>query len=211
MEKVQKTIGYLRVSTEKQDTEKNKADVLLFANEKQFGNVEFIEETVTGAKSWQDRKLKEVIDSLKEGDRLITPELSRLGRNMYDVISVIAALKEKGVNVYAIKGNWELNGSIQSKILAMVLSMAAEIERELITERSKEGIRRARLMGVKFGRPKGKGKSKLDKHSDEIIALLSNGSTKIFIANKYGCTVASLINWLKKNGYGGKFLKKQQA
>ena len=123
-----KTIAYLRVSTVEQDLEKNKADILSFANNKDFGKVKFVEEKVSGMKNWKNRKIKQVIDELSTGDRLIVPEFSRLGRSMLEIMEMLSILKDKEVNVYAVKGNWELNGSLQSKIMAMVFSIHLKLK-----------------------------------------------------------------------------------
>ena len=203
-EVVIRNVAYLRVSTQEQDTEKNRADILKFSNDKQFGNVEFVEEKVSGTISWKNRKIKTVIDELGEGDRLIVPELSRLGRSMLEIMEMLAVAKEKGIAVYAVKGPWELNGSIQSKVMAMVFSMVSEIERDLISSRTREGLRAARSKGKQLGRPKGPGKSKLDAFKPEIEGLLKNGSTKTFIAERYHSTLPNLYNWMKKNGIAKK-------
>jgi DNA invertase Pin-like site-specific DNA recombinase len=160
-------------------------DILMFANDKKFGHVEFVEEKVSGKKHWTKRKIKNIIDELGEGDRLIVPELSRLGRSMLEIMEILSVAKEKGISIYAIKGNWELNGTIQSKLIAMCFSMAAEIERDLISSRTKEALKARKAAGVILGGPKGPGKSKLDPYKDEIVALLNNGSSKTFVANKY--------------------------
>lgn len=194
-----KTMAYLRVSTNDQDTEKNKADILSLANDKDFGKVIFVEEKISGAKSWKERKIKGIIDNLAQGDRLIVPELSRLGRSMLEIMEILAISREKGISIYSVKGGWELNGSIQSKVMAMAFSIAAEIERDLISQRTKEALKARKAQGVKLGRPKGPGKSKLDDNREEIIALLKNGSTKAFIADRYNTTRPNLYNWLKKN------------
>jgi DNA invertase Pin-like site-specific DNA recombinase len=194
-----KTIAYLRVSTNDQDLEKNKGDILHLANERDFGKVKFVEEKVSGKKPWRERKIKAVIDDLKKGDRLIVPELSRLGRSMLEIMEILSVAKTKGIDVYAVKGDWSLNGGIQSKIVGMVFAMAAEIERDLISSRTKEALRARKAQGVKLGRPKGPGKSKLDKHRDEIIALLKNGSPKTYVARRYGTTQPNLYNWLRQN------------
>ena len=198
-----KTISYLRVSSDEQDTEKNKADVLKFANDRDFGKVHFVEEKVSGTRSWKERKIKKIIDDMKEGDRLIVPELSRLGRSMLEIMEILAIAKEKGIEIYDVKNGWELNGSIQSKVMALVFSIAAEIERDLISKRTMEGLRAARAKGKLLGRPRGPGKSKLDKHREEIISLIKTGSTQIYIAKKYGMSQPNLYNWLKKNGLHG--------
>jgi len=194
-----KTVAYLRVSTDDQDTEKNKADILTFANERDFGKVVFVEEKVSGRKSWKERKIKDIIDDLGEGDRLIVPELSRLGRSMLEIMEILALAKEKTIAIYDVKNGWDLNGSIQSKVMAMVFSIAAEIERDLISKRTKEGLKAARSQGKLLGRPKGPGRSKLDPFKEEIVALLKTGSTQKYIAKKYKTSQPNLHNWLKKN------------
>ena len=194
-----KTIGYLRVSTLAQDNEKNKAEILLFAHNRQLGHVDFVDETITGKVSWKKRKLFDVMEELNKGDTLIVRELSRLGRSMLEIMEILSVSMQKGINVYAIKGDWKLDSSIQSKVVSMAFSMASEIERDLISQRTKEALRVKKAQGVKLGRPKGPGKSKLDKFKPEIQALLANGSTQKFIANRYDTTEANLHNWLKKN------------
>jgi len=198
-----KTYAYLRVSTYEQQTEKNKADILKFANDRDFGKVHFVEEKVSGKKSWKERKIKNIIDELGEGDRLIVPELSRLGRSMLEIMEIMAVAKEKGIAIYDVKNGWELNGSIQSKVMAMVFSIAAEIERDLISKRTTEGLKAARAKGKLLGRPKGVGKSKLDVHKEEIVALIKTGSTQVYIAKKYKTSQPNLFNWLKKHKLAG--------
>ena len=195
-----KTMAYLRVSTVDQDTEKNRHDILEFVNGRGFGTGKFEEEKVSGTKSWKERKIKKVIDELKAGDRLIVPELSRLGRSMLEVMEILACAKEKGISVYDIKNGWELNGTIQSKVMAMVFSIAAEIEKDLISKRPVEGLRAARAKGKLLGRPRGPGRSKLDIHREEIMALMKTGSTQVYLAKKYKTTQPNLYNWLRKNG-----------
>ncbi len=199
-----KTISYLRVSTADQNTEKNKADVLKFANDRDFGKVEFIEEKVSGRKSWKERKLKSVLDSLGQGDRLLVPELSRLGRSTLEVLEILKTAQEKGVYVFSVKEHLEMNGSMQAKIMGTFLALFAELERDFISKRTKEGLRARKEAGVRLGRPTGKGKSKLDQYKPEIEALLSNGATKKFIAERYKTTVQNLSHWMKKSGVSRK-------
>ena len=193
-------IGYLRVSTAEQDTEKNKADILSFANERKLGNVEWVEEKVSGAKTWKSREIAKTVESLNADDWLIVSELSRLGRSTLDILDILAELKKKGVNVYAIKGAWTLNGTIEAKVFLTMMALFAEIERDLISARTKEALKALKAAGVKLGRPRGPGKSRLDPFRPEIEALLQNGSTKKFIAKRYGSSEANLLNWIKKNG-----------
>jgi len=182
---IMKTISYLRVSTIDQDIDKNKADILKLANEKQLGNIEFVEEKISGKVSWRKRKIYDIVNHLTAGDNIIVSELSRLGRSMLECMEILSVASEKKINIYAVKGNWSLDGTIQSKIIAMAFSMASEIERDLISSRTKEALRVKKMNGMKLGRPIGSGSSKLDKHSPEIEALLKNGATKRFIAKRY--------------------------
>jgi DNA invertase Pin-like site-specific DNA recombinase len=195
-----KVIGYLRVSTVSQDLEKNKADILTYANDHRLGNVDFVEEVVSGKVSWKIRKIREVIDTLDKDDWLIVAELSRLGRSMLEIMEIISEAKRKGINIHAIKNCWTLNGSIESKILLMVFSMASEIERDLISARTKEALRVRKASGKKLGRPRGPGKSKIDPHKDEIVALLRDGVPKKLVAKRYGTSNVNLYNWILKNG-----------
>ncbi|MBF0556671.1 MAG: recombinase family protein, partial [Nitrospirae bacterium] len=173
-----KTIGYLRVSTLDQDIEKNKVDILKLANAKDLGKIHFVEERVSGKVSWRNRKIADIMKELKAGDNLVVSELSRLGRSMLECMEILSIATQKEINIYAVKGDWQLGNSIQSKIIAMAFSMAAEIERDLISQRTKEALRVKKAAGMILGRPKGPGKSKLDQYHTEIVALLSNGSTK---------------------------------
>lgn len=195
-----KTTAYLRISTIDQDIEKNKSDILKLANEKHLGHVEFVEEQISGKVSWKKRKIFPIIQDAQKDDVLIVSELSRLGRSMLEIMEILSIATEKQIKIYTVKGDWHLDGSIQSKVMAMVFSMASEIERDLISSRTKEALRFKKESGIQLGRPKGPGKSKLDKFKPEIEALFANGSTQKFIASRYGTTEANLYNWMKKNG-----------
>jgi len=182
----------VRVSTVGQDIEKNKSDILHFSNQRELGTVQFIEEIATGRTPWRERRIAKILEDLQQGD-----ELSRLGRSMLECMEILAMATRKGICLYSIKGDWKLDESIQSKIVALAFSMAAEIERDLISQRTTEALRFKKEQGFKLGRPKGPGKSKLDAFRPEIEALLANGSTQKFIANRYNTTEANLHNWLK--------------
>ncbi|MBX7223860.1 MAG: recombinase family protein [Blastocatellia bacterium] len=194
------TVAYLRVSTTDQDVEKNKADILALANTRHFGHVEFVQEKISGTVSWKKRKLADILINLTTGDVLIVSELSRLGRSMLECMEILAIATQRGIRVYAVKGNWQLDDSIQSKVVAMAFSIAAEIERDLISQRTKEALRHRKASGLPLGRPKGSGKSKLDAYKPEIEGLLSNGSTQAYIAKRYGTTEGNLFKWMKKHG-----------
>jgi len=194
-----KTVAYLRVSTDEQDLKKNRADILHLANEKNLGRVHWVEETISGQVSWRKRKIAQVLETLKEGDNLLVSELSRLGRSMLECMELLSIATDKKINIYAVKGNWQLDGSIQSKIIAMAFSMASEIERDLLSQRTKEALAARKRAGFTLGRPKGIGKSKLDQYRPEIEAFLQNGATQKFIAHRYGTTEANLSRWMAKH------------
>ena len=200
MKAKKQTVGYLRVSTQDQDLEKFKSDILKFANDRDFGKVKFCQEKVSGYRtSWKDRKLFNVIEDLGKDDILITPELSRLGRSTLEVLEILKEAKDKGINIYSVKEGVTLDGSIQSKVMSTMLALFAELEHDFISMRTKEGLKQARLKGRLLGRPKGPGKSKLDKHRPEIEALLKIGSTKKYVAQRFNSSAPNLLNWLKKN------------
>jgi DNA invertase Pin-like site-specific DNA recombinase len=195
-----KTIAYLRVSTLDQDLEKNKADILRFANDHDLGKVHFVEDIASGRTPWRARRIAGILEESKAGDALIVAELSRLGRSMLECMEILALATRQGLRVYAVKGNWQLDQSLQSKIIALAFSMAAEIERDLISQRTKEALRFKKAQGLPLGRPRGPGKSKLDPFRLEIESLLANGSTQKFIARRYHTTEANLHHWLRKHG-----------
>ena len=165
-----------------------------------MGHVEWITEKVSGAKDWRRRELGTTISTMGSGDNLIVSELSRLGRSTLQILEIMKECKKKDISVYAVKGGWELNESLESKILLNIFAMISEIERDLISQRTKEALTALKKAGVKLGRPKGPGKSKLDPFREEIQAMLKTGTRQNYIAKKYGCTPATLNNWIKKNG-----------
>jgi len=196
-----KTYAYLRVSTLIQDTEKNKGDILRFANDRKLGNVEFIEETITGTSSYKDRLLGSLISDLKSGDVLIVPELSRLARSISQILEIIDLSKQKNFTLYSLKENFcSDDKSITSVITSTIFGLVAQIERDLISQRTKEALRAKKESGMILGRPKGRGKSKLDIHKEEIEAMIKTGVPKTKIAKKYGTLPYNLYNWLKMNG-----------
>ena len=197
-----KNIAYLRVSTVAQDLENQRHGVLDFIAQEGIKPVEFVQEKVTGKISVSERDLgRKVIPALQQGDALIVSELSRLGRNMVEIMGVLDELIKKGVRIYAVKGGYRLDGSLSSKILSMVLLMAAEIERELISQRTREALSRRKSEGKPLGRPKGSyGTSKLDKHGEQIQELVSCGVSKAAIGRMFGATWQTVDTWIRRNG-----------
>ena len=192
------TFAYLRVSTFEQNTDKNKLDILKFANDKKLGNVEFVEEQISGRSNFKDRKLGKLLNIMKKGDILIVPELSRLARSVSQILEVIDITKQKEIKLYAIKENFSNDEqSITATVTSTIFALVAQIERDLISLRTKEALQAKKATGTKLGRPKGRGKSKLDKDREEILNLIRLKVPKTIIAKQYSTTVANLSRYLK--------------
>lgn len=195
-----KTIAYLRVSTLDQDREKNTADILHFANHHDFRKVNFVEDVTSDRTLWWARRIAGILAEAKAGNALIVAELSRLGRSMLECTEIPALATRQGQRIYAVKGNWQTDQYLPSKIIALAFSMAAEIERDPISQRTKKTFRFKKAKGLPPGQPRGPGKSKLDPFRPEIESLLANGSAQKFMARRYHTTEANLHHWLKKRG-----------
>ncbi len=193
------TYAYLRVSTIEQNTEKNKLDVLKFANSKKLGNVEFIEEQISGKANFKNRQLGALLEKMKKDDVLIVPELSRIARSITQIFEVIDITKQKGIILYSIKEDFSNNDkSITSTVATTIFALVAQIERDLISLRTKEALQSKKAQGVKLGRPKGKGKSKLDDNKEEILKLVELKVPKTIIARQYNTSTANLHGFLRK-------------
>src|SRR5215217_5655411 len=148
--------GYIRVSTDKQTTENQRFEILKYADERGLHIDRWIEETISATKKLSDRKLGHLIESMHEEDILVVSELSRLGRSLLEVMSILHTLMEKDVKVFTTKERYELGNNISSKVLAFAFSLSAEIERSMISSRTKEALARKKSEGKRLGRPKGK-------------------------------------------------------
>lgn len=196
-----KAIAYVRVSSDTQDVENQRLEILKMANDLNLGKVKMVDEVVSGRKAWRERSIAPILlEDLAKGDNLIVAELSRLGRSMLEIMEMLSLCAQKEIHVFAAKGGWKLDGTLQSKIMAMVLAMAAEIERDLISQRTRNALATKRAQGVKLGRPTGPGKSKLDDNEEVIRALINNGVPQKRIAKDYQTTPGNLAHWMKKRG-----------
>src|SRR3954466_908696 len=148
--------GYIRVSTDKQTTDNQRYEILKYANEKTIKIDRWIEETISATKNLSHRKLGQLLTTMQEGDILIVTEVSRLGRSIMEVMSILHTLMEKEVKVFTTKERYELGNNINSKVLAFAFSLSAEIERSMISSRTKEALARKKSEGKRLGRPKGK-------------------------------------------------------
>lgn len=192
--------GYIRISTGKQDTENQRFEILKYANENKLGSVEFLEETISGRKSWKDRKIGTLVQELQKGDILIITELSRLGRSMLEVMELLSILLRKGVELHVVKNKQVLKDDLHSKVFAMAFSIAAEIERELISQRTKEALARRKAEGKPIGRPKGSFSSSLDKHREQIEEFLRKGVSISSIAKILEVPYGRLWDYVKRRG-----------
>ena len=191
------TYAYIRVSKLDQDTEKNKLEILKFANENKLGNVEFVEEKVCGRKNYKYRKLGELLEILQTGDVIIIPEFTRLARSMIQIFEVLNIVKQNGIVLYSLKEHFSTNDEgITATVISAVFALVAQIERDLISLRTKEALVAKKAMGIKLGRPKGKGKSKLDKYKEEILKLVELKVPKTIIARQFNTSAANLYGFL---------------
>lgn len=190
--------GYIRVSTDKQTTENQRFEILKFADEKNLHIDEWVEETISSTKKLSERKLGGLIMDIKKGDILLVSELSRLGRSLMEVMSILHTLMEKNVKVFTTKERYELGNNINSKVLAFAFSLSAEIERSMISSRTKEALARKKSEGKKLGRPKGRFSTttKLTGRDDLIIEYLQKKIPQTVIArllNVHRLTVRNYI------------------
>ena len=147
--------AYIRVSTDKQTVENQRFEINRFAKQRDFQIDVWVEETVSGTRSAKDRKLGVLLKRIKKGDTLIVSEISRLGRRLMEVMSILNACMLKNVILLTVKEKYELGNNIQSQILAFAFSLSAQIERDLISQRTREGLARRIASGQKLGRPMG--------------------------------------------------------
>ena len=192
--------GYLRISTEGQEVESQKLGLLEYANRHGFAPMEFIAETVSRSADWRTRGLGKLLDRAGRGDVILTPEFTRLAATPGQVFTFLEAASAKGVILHVTKTGTIMDGSMQSQLLASVFSMASMIELSFIRERTKEGLRRARLAGKQLGRPKGsQGRLKLEEHRDQIQMYLDIGLPKRKIAKVLGVAYNTVDRFIKRN------------
>ena len=168
--------GYIRVSSDKQTVENQRFEIIHFCEAQHLEIDGWIEETISGTKSVSKRQLGKLLRHVRKGDLIVCSELSRLGRNLYMIMEILSTCMNKGCQVWTIKDNYRLVDDIQSKVLAFAFGLSAEIERNLISMRTKEALARRKAEGVKLGRPKGstsENSFKLSKRRHLVLRLLS--------------------------------------
>ncbi len=190
--------GYIRVSSDKQTVENQRFEINHFSEKHEFVIEKWIEETISGTKEIHERQLGKLLKKMKKGDKLICSELSRLGRSLLMIMSVLNECMKKEIEVWTIKDNYRLGNDINSKVLAFAFGLSAEIERNLISQRTKEALARKKAEGVILGRPKGRksDKVKLSGQEKKIKNLLDNkisyaGIARILKVNRF--TVSKFV------------------
>ena len=191
--------GYIRVSTDKQTVENQRFEIEKFIQKSQLTVDSWIEETISGTVSPSKRNLGKLIEKTKRGDIIICSELSRLGRNMFMIMSILNVLMENGVIIYTVKEKYRLGEDLTSKVLAFAFSISAEIERELISQRTIEALKRKKAEGVVLGRPKGKKNShyKLTGCDTKIRSMLNEGYPKSLISKQLHVSPSTPYLYLK--------------
>lgn len=148
--------GYIRVSSDKQTVENQRFEINNFCQRENFGIDGWIEETISGTKAYNKRQLGGLLRKVQKDDLIICAELSRLGRNLFMIMEILNICMTKECRVWTIKDNYRLGEDIQSKVLAFAFGLSAEIERNLISQRTKEALARKKAEGIILGRPKGR-------------------------------------------------------
>ena len=198
--------GYIRVSTDHQDCENQKLGIETKAAALGLHIDKYIEDAgISGTKEPEKRALGGCLKKLKPGDVIICSELSRLGRKLFMVMRILEHCMRIGACVYTVKDGYVLGDNIQSKVLAFAFGLSAEIERDLISQRTKEALARRRANGQRLGREKGsKNKNhKLDGQAETIKRMLNNKIPKTRIAKKLKVSVSTVYKYMSKTNIGG--------
>ena len=198
-----KTVAYIRVSKNDQDVNHQKLAILEFAQKQRISIDHFISVQSSSRKSKKERKIDQLLGLLEKGDSLIVSELSRIGRSVGEIITTIDDLVRTNIGFIAVKeGIWlSEEADLQTKVMITMFSLFAEIERELISLRTKEALAAAKKSGKKLGRPRGSlGQSKLDSKTDEIKKLLTLGVSKVSIAKITGVSRSTLTHFIQSRG-----------
>jgi DNA invertase Pin-like site-specific DNA recombinase len=193
------TYIYLRVSTTTQDEKAQQIGITKYLADNNITETQQFIDKVSGSTTWQERKLITILQAAQKGDKLIVSELSRIGRSTADVLTFLEHAAIKGLHVVAVKNNITLDGSIQSTIFATVLGLAAEIERDFIKSRTREGMQKAKEAGKKIGRPSGRAKTvKLDKVGEQIQTLMTAQIAKTAIARLLKVSRGTVDRFIKR-------------
>lgn len=194
--------GYIRVSSDKQTVENQRFEIQRFCEQQHLQIDGWIEETISGTKSYTKRQLGRLLRKTQQGDIIICSELSRLGRNLYMIMEILSICMSKECCVWTIKDGYRLGDDIQSKVLAFAFGLSAEIERNLISQRTKEALARIRATGKHIGRPKGRLSNpeliRLYKHDAYIRRAMEQGMKQCQIVKRLRTNRSTLYRYVKR-------------
>lgn len=192
--------GYIRVSSDKQTVENQRFEINNFCERNNLKIDGWIEETISGTKNYDKRALGQLLKKVQKDDTIICSELSRLGRSLFMIMEILSLCMKKECKVWTIKDNYRLGDDIQSKVLAFAFGLSAEIERNLISQRTKESLARLKAEGKKLGRKNGKRNTQLNKicvaKHEYIVKQYSNGVSVPKIAKKIKVARGTLYRYL---------------
>lgn len=190
--------AYLRVSRDGQDVANQRHGIIDYCDKNGLGPISYIEDKVSGSKDWRLRELGKLVDNMRAGDRLIASEFTRLARSTIGVLEILEVCLHRGIEVHVVKEGFKYDGSITSQVMATVFGLAGQIERAMISARTKEGLALRKAAGVVLGRPKGEGKRKLDGRQNEFRVLWNKGLSKAKIAKLMGVSPQTVTTFAKK-------------
>lgn len=191
--------AYCRCSSPKSTVENQKFEISNFCRQNSLKVDCWIEETVSGTRDYTKRRLGRVMKKLRPGDLLICSEISRLGRSLYQIMEILNVAMLSEARIWTIKDGFRLGDDIQSKVLAFAFGLSAEIERRLISQRTKEALARKRQEGVRLGRPPGAPNNhpKLDDYTRYILKNIADGKSKASIMRHCHCARGTLNKWIR--------------
>jgi DNA invertase Pin-like site-specific DNA recombinase len=193
-------IGYIRVSKNTQHTGNQRNTILEYANRHKLIIDEFIEIEISSQKSLHMRKIDELLGSVSKNDTIIIAELSRLGRSISEVIAIVNQIIASGSELISIKENIQVKEkhSMQTKVMVTMFSLIADLERDLISERTKEALAARKAAGKKLGRPPGPGKSKLEPYLEQIQEFIDKKVSMLSISKILEVSYSTLFNFVKR-------------
>jgi len=202
-----KVLGYIRVSTERQDINNQRMEILEYGRKHDLKIKDFIEIEISSRESKKQRRIEELLEQLHAGDTVIVSELSRLGRSTAEVIDIVNELVRLGISLVAIKQNLQVKDGkkmdMQTKVIVTMFSLFAELERDIISERTRQSLQAKKAGGKKLGKPKGTIQaSRLDEKQDAIGEFLKHRVPKSAIARMLGTSRTNLVNYIKTRNLG---------
>lgn len=196
-------IGYIRVSSNKQTCEHQRYEIQQFAEQNHITVDKWVMETISSRKPLNKRKLGQLLDELQDGDILIAAEISRLGRSLLEVMRILESCLNKNCQVWTLKENYRLGNDIQSKVMAFAFGLSAEIERNLISQRTKASLESVRASGKRLGRPFSaqSKKLKLSRNTKKIKGWLDSGMTRYRIAKMMSVSPSTVSHFINRIGW----------